>query len=411
MFGETHFADFTFRSIVFLETLKYPPHTNTQSQHTLMKHTHVHTTHKHSQNIHTHTHLLTPGDNLIFSMISMATLSGESLLLIIIVTSLLVLCLCKLKVCAKRRKNSIKAPSNKLWVHGHENFSNPLVTSAFGGSGTSSKDSDSTRDDDVDDDLSPVPQPPAKFMSEIFRARDNRFGAIDSDIVAPTQTFVMVEKEPVNLTGEPVNTAQGDVRQKVEPYETQEKEKEKEKEKEIDRRDFAENLGTDREGNDDEIAASQGVPVDMESVEEIYVEIPNRTPERVSIASGEDTEWEETEYEDDDTTAQSEATPATYQDSAQAENYYDDVYRRIKKPKNIDDVEEIYDIVVNQLASRKDSVVSRPMPYAVCTLPVTIPVCIDTNEAYEVREEVHVCTNEAYTATEDTTCDDSASYI
>ena len=410
MFGETHFADFTFRSIVFLETLKYPPHKHTITTHTYETHTRAH----HTQTLtkHTHTHTLTPGDNPIFSMISMATLSGESLLLIIIVTTLLVLCLCKLKFCAKRRKSSIKAPSNKLWVHGHENFSNPLVTSAFGGSGTSSKDGDSTRDDDVDDDLSPVPQPPAKFMSEIFRARDNRFGAIDSDIVVPTQTFVMVEKEPVNLTGEPVNTTQGDVRQKVEPYETQEKEKEKE----IDRCDFAENLETDREGNDDVIAASQGqgVPVDMESVEEIYVEIPNRIPERVSIASGEDTEWdtewEDTEYEDDDTTAQSEATPATYQDSAQAEKYYDDIsmHRKIKKPKNIDDVEEIYDIVVNQLASRKDSVVSRPMPY---TLPVTTPVCVGTNEAYEVREEVHVCTNEAYTATEDTTCDDSASYI
>ena len=83
-------------------------------------------------------------------------------------------------------------------------------------------------------------------------------------------------------------------------------------------------------------------PVDFDSIEDIYVEVGTYSPE----ADTSDSEG----IEDEETMTRNS------QENVECGEY--DVIamnRRIKKPRNIGDVEEIYDVVVNQLATGKDS--------------------------------------------------------
>ena len=83
-------------------------------------------------------------------------------------------------------------------------------------------------------------------------------------------------------------------------------------------------------------------PVDFDSIEDIYVEVGTYSPE----ADTSDSEG----IEDEETMTQNS------QNNDECGEY--DVIamnRRIKKPRNIENVEEIYDVVVNQLATGKDS--------------------------------------------------------
>ena len=79
-------------------------------------------------------------------------------------------------------------------------------------------------------------------------------------------------------------------------------------------------------------------------------------------------------------------------------DYIESLHRRIKKPKNIKDVEEMYDVVVNQLATRKNSETSSSIqPYSV---PAPYEVAMSNNKAYALSESVPVSKNEAYGASE-----------
>ena len=87
---------------------------------------------------------------------------------------------------------------------------------------------------------------------------------------------------------------------------------------------------------------SPPAPVDSDSIEDIYVEVGTYSPE----ADTSDSEGIEDE----------EAMTQNSQKNVKCGEY--DVIamnRRIKKPRNIGNVKEIYDVVVNQLATGRDS--------------------------------------------------------
>lgn len=79
---------------------------------------------------------------------------------------------------------------------------------------------------------------------------------------------------------------------------------------------------------------------------------------------------------------------------------YDDIKmnRKIRKPRNIEDVEEIYDVVVDQLSTRKESVGSKITAYAMYTVPATTMSELPTtvNMSYEAGDGVEVGMNLAY---------------
>ena len=86
----------------------------------------------------------------------------------------------------------------------------------------------------------------------------------------------------------------------------------------------------------------------------------------------------EKEAEDED-----ESSTIKVPQIAEGEELYDTAVNcgRMKKPKNVENVEEIYDVVVSQLATRnnnQDRMVPRVAAYAVCTVPMpTVPPRVD----------------------------------
>ena len=133
-------------------------------------------------------------------------------------------------------------------------------------------------------------------------------------------------------------------------------------------------------------------PQDFESIEEMYVSVASHVRE----GSAETTDSESIDCEDKTIQLPQECAAVTPQGSEY--DYIESSHRRIKKPKNIKDVEEVYDVVVNQLATRKNSETSSSIqPYSV---PAPYEVAMSSNKAYALTESVPVIKNEAYGASE-----------
>ena len=67
-----------------------------------------------------------------FSMISLATLSGGGLLLIRLAIALDIVIICWLKAALRKQISTTKSVSNKFWVPEDERGNNPLVGEGFG---------------------------------------------------------------------------------------------------------------------------------------------------------------------------------------------------------------------------------------------------------------------------------------
>ena len=133
-------------------------------------------------------------------------------------------------------------------------------------------------------------------------------------------------------------------------------------------------------------------PQDLESIEEIYVSVASHAREE----SAQTTDSESENGEDVILQFPQECAAVTPQGSEY--DYIESSQRRIKKPKNIKDVEEMYDVVVNQLATRKNSETSSSIqPYSV---PAPYEVAISSSKGYAASESVPVTKNEAYGASE-----------
>ena len=247
------------------------------------------------------------------------------------------------------------------------------------------------RDDDEDEEDCSPSQP---ANSDGIRQHTRPFESV-GNIVFPSLTFARINTEPRESEACVLNQASIEIEQPLENTIGQVPQ-------------GGETGSEDEEESNDGVISHQTShnifsqnQADLDNIEEIYVEVANHSLRRKKRAEEETNSEEETESEEEEGTA----TSATGEDSATAApqgGEYDDIVtnRRLKKPRNIDDVEEIYDVVVNQLATRKDSTAGRIKAYAVYTVPAPSVVPISLNEAYTPNESVPLSTNEAYASTE-----------
>ena len=363
------------------------------------------------------------GDNLMFTTMSLVTVSGEAFLCLVII---IVLGICLVRAPRHRPKHA--ESYNNLWVHTRNNYGGL----AFGMSDMEPRD-----DDEDEEDSSPNTQPPDKNLSTSRQAEN-----VDS-FVLPGLTFASArseeEKEEERQVVENMvfpaltfasTTKEEDKRQdgdggvldqvSVEVEEQEEPGKEgflgytgQTTMESADSSDFCEEEEEEEEEDEEQVAEAEENEVgaafqqnssttypkkqnDLSHIEEIYAEVSRHTPREKVKAS------------DSNERSEEEATgiqpPQVVVPQTGAE--YDDVVlnRRIKKPKNIEDVEEIYDVVVNQLTMRKDSTSTasshskalHSKAYAVYTIPAAYEFPISTNKAYAPSDNVTVSTNEAY---------------
>ena len=367
------------------------------------------------------------GDNLMFTAMSLVTVSGEAFLLILCLVIIIVLGICLVRAPRHRPKHA--ESYNNLWVHMRNNYGGL----AFGMSDMEPRD-----DDEDEEDSSPNTQPPDKCLSTSRQAENIdsfvlpglTFASARSEeekeeerqvvenMVFPALTFASTTKEEDKRQdgdGGVLDQVSVEVEEQEEPGKEgflgddvtgqttmvsadssdycEEEEEEEEDEEQV----------TEMEEKDVSVAFQQNPPTtypkkqnDLSHIEEIYAEVSRHTPREKVKAS------------DSDERSEEEATglqpPQVVVPQTGAE--YDDVVlnRRIKKPKNIEDVEEIYDVVVNQLTTRKDSTSTasshskalHSKAYAVYTIPAAYEFPISTNKAYAPSDNVTVSTNEAY---------------
>ena len=343
-----------------------------------------------------------------FTMISLLTVSGGALLILLTLITITILAIRLLKVSIKRPKHS--ESYDQLWVRTANNSGGFPTSSAFGMSNIMG-----TREDDEDEeDCSPSSQPPNKSLETRLVSTSRQVDNMEG-VVFPSLTFMTTkhveekEEDRENGGGLPGQVSPGVETEEPRDGEclgdatsqttVESAESSEYCEEEIEEEESENEVGT---------VSLQTVPITRQDnlgyVEEIlYAEVhcPRKKVDKRS-------DPKEAESENDDTMTQppqqqSAAVAAAVPESRE----YDDIVssdRRIKKPRNIEDVEEIYDVVVNQLATRKDST-STPTPrvkaYAVYTVPAPYEVPISTNEAYAPSENVPVLTNAAYKTCEE----------
>ena len=100
---------------------------------------------------------------------------------------------------------------------------------------------------------------------------------------------------------------------------------------------------------------------EFDSIEDIYVEVGSYSPKKKR-----DTDSSETESEDEESMSKQDA-PVVAQSSGH------DASHGTNKQMDTGNVEEIYDVIVNQITTRNESSspVPRVQPYAECTVPTT----------------------------------------
>jgi hypothetical protein len=345
------------------------------------------------------------GDNLMFTKISQGTASGGAFLLLLTLITITILAVCLLRVSITRPKRS--KSYDQLWVRTGNNSGGFPTSSAFGMSNIMG-----TREDDEDEeDCSPSSQPPNKSLETRIASTSRQVENMEG-IVFPSLTFVTtkhVEEEEedrkdggclpgqVSLGVETEVPRCGECLGDATSQNTVES---------AESSEYCEEEVEEEESENEEVGtvSLQTVPIPRQDnlghIEEIYDEVLSHGP-RKKVDKRSDPK-----SENDDTMTQPPQQSAAVDATVPESGEYDDIVlsdRRIKKPRNVEEVEEIYDVVVNQLATRKDStstLISRVKAYAVVTVPAPYELPVPTNEAYALSENVPVSTNEAYALSE-----------
>ena len=321
-------------------------------------------------------------------MISLATVAGEGFLLILTLIIIITLATCLVKVYTRSSPRPKRSESyNKLWVNGNKN-SGGFPKTRFQLSNTDS------RDEDEDEDFCPSQQPPSSTIQTKLPSI-SRQEEIVENVAYPSLTFASIKNERKKDEEE---TQDGEVSIEVE------------KEHPLDMEDqVSGEYGDSFEEEEDEEEESEGgtardekipitpppYPPNLDHFEEIY-DVANHGPRHICKSTH---VKESASPDEQDTVTQPPNEGAMVAMVTQGEDYDTVLNHRIKKPRDIEDVEVIYDVVVNQLSTRKESVskVSPPQPpvdaYAMCTIRPISELPISTSEPYET---LPVSTNEAY---------------
>ena len=337
-----------------------------------------------------------------FTKISLVTASGGAFLLLLTLITITILAVRLLRVSITRPKRS--KSYDQLWVRTGNNSGGFPTSSAFGMSNIMG-----TREDDEDEeDCSPSSQPPNKSLETRIASTSRQVENMEG-IVFPSLTFVTtkhVEEEEEDRKDGGCLPGQVSLGVETEVPRYGECLGDQNTVESAESSEYCEEEVEEEESENEEVGtvSLQTVPIPRQDslgpIEEIYDEVSSHGP-RKKVDKRSDPK-----SENDDTMTQPPQQSAAVDATVPGSGEDDDIVlsdRRIKKPRNIEEVEEIYDVVVNQLATRKDStstLISRVKAYAVVTVPAPYELPVPTNEAYAPNEYVPVSTNEAYAPNE-----------